>query len=664
MTSPSLGKSVLLNAQKNLLLLPVAQCVLPLVLLRAVFHLAGHEIALETETTYVLYLYSIVFINTGLEMYAVARLLFSADPDRERARIASPILLVKACLWLPALAGGIACCVRYADSPIYNLVTLTMFSLLSASLLLPAWLDEGSGRLAAGTRLLLLHLSFCAAAIVLTHLRAARWLLPPLAVAYALLTLWRLGKGLRKARPDQTHSWAALLSQFLKNGASSPVKYWIANQLSVSILLVAAYLLVKEDAWLFAGAINVFLLEQALFLFPIIAILLPFIQVAFSRSRRDGLERLQRILPYIIFLSLAAALSAFFLAEKIVTHYLGIHFAASTTIVSMMSPVLFFHLTNTLLGTQLLLIGDEKRICMRFLGFGFIVNFSLLLLFAKLWHGNGVAVAFAIAEVLQFAGYLLYLSQQQDPDAHSGFMRPGQIANNLLHTLSERASRYPHSLATRLAFRYGLLVEATRQIETEKRLIYLTFDDGPDPVGTPFVLEQLQLYDARATFFCLGSAVAQYPEIYARIRFEGHAVGNHTHSHLDSWKTPSDTYIADVNEAARLIDSPLFRPPYGHINRSRMQYLQCKGHPLQLVLWSVDSKDYDKGITPEQCFQNVASKAGPGSIILCHDILSSAGHIRVVLPRLLQHFTALGYRFEAIPIAAHQVAFHLPAKAS
>ncbi|TCJ18811.1 hypothetical protein EPD60_03355 [Flaviaesturariibacter flavus] len=650
MTTQPLGRPFFLHSRKKFLLLPLAQCILPLQLLRAIFLLAGPEAGKGTETAYVLVLYAILFVNTGLEMYAAGRLLLSFGTKAERAQIACPLLLAKACLWLLALAGYILCSVRYTGATSYEAITNSLFAIISASLLLPAWLPGSNGRLSIDRHVLLPHLAFCIVATLLTIIPGALQLLPLVAAVYALLVLWQLRQSLHKTGLRQASLWIAALRRFLHNGASFPIKYWIANQFSVAVLLLVAFLPMEEDAWVLAGAINVFLLEQALFLFPVIGFLLPFVQVAYIRSRRDGLERLQRLMPYVMLLSLGATIIALFLSDVIVTHYLGIRFAGATAIVSVLSPVLFFHLMNTLLGLQLFLNTKRKREYLRSFGFGFFLNMGLLILFKGFWHSNGAAFLLTLTEALLFGAYLIYLRLHQDPDLPSQFPHPGRIVNNLLHTLSEIAARAPKSTVAGLAFRYGPLVEATRRVDTTERVLYLTFDDGPDPLGTPFVLEQLRRYDARATFFCLGAAVARHPELYERVRAEGHAVGNHTYRHLDSWETPAKAYLADVSEAASLIDSPLFRPPYGHINRSRMRRMRHGGQPMQLVLWSVDSKDYDSGITPEQSFHNVVNAAGPGSIILCHDIDSSAPNLRVMLPRLLAHFTALGYRFEAIPV--------------
>ena len=140
--------------------------------------------------------------------------------------------------------------------------------------------------------------------------------------------------------------------------------------------------------------------------------------------------------------------------------------------------------------------------------------------------------------------------------------------------------------------------------QTEKT-IYLTFDDGPHPVITSFVLEELSKYNAKATFFCIGKNVAENPLVFKRILDEGHAVGNHTQAHLDGWKTPNARYLANIAEAKRYIDSDLFRPPYGRITRKQQKGLAQLDVPFKIILWTVLSGDFDVNITSEQCCKNV-----------------------------------------------------------
>ncbi len=146
--------------------------------------------------------------------------------------------------------------------------------------------------------------------------------------------------------------------------------------------------------------------------------------------------------------------------------------------------------------------------------------------------------------------------------------------------------------------------------------IYLTFDDGPHPLVTPQVLNILRQYNIKATFFCIGKHVEEYPEIFQRIISEGHTVGNHSYSHRSGWKIPVDEYVEDVNKASAYISSKLFRPPFGRITPFQFKVLKGK---YKIVMWDVLSKDYDTTIEDEEVIANVTDNVNSGSIIVMHD---------------------------------------------
>jgi peptidoglycan/xylan/chitin deacetylase (PgdA/CDA1 family) len=181
-----------------------------------------------------------------------------------------------------------------------------------------------------------------------------------------------------------------------------------------------------------------------------------------------------------------------------------------------------------------------------------------------------------------------------------------------------------------------------------EKVIYLSFDDGPHPVATPFVLDELKKYDARATFFCIGKNVQKYPQIYRRVLTEGHRVGNHTHDHLNGWKTGDRKYLENVRDAARLIDSDLFRPPYGKIGLFQSSLLRSAPLGYKIVMWEVLSGDFDRRMSPKRCGQNVILHARPGSIVVFHDSEKAFDSVQEALPTVLAHFSKLGYRFEGI----------------
>lgn len=184
------------------------------------------------------------------------------------------------------------------------------------------------------------------------------------------------------------------------------------------------------------------------------------------------------------------------------------------------------------------------------------------------------------------------------------------------------------------------------KIKTKEKAIYLTFDDGPTPEITPWVLSVLDAFDAKATFFCIGKNVVQHPEIFQTTQKAGHAVGNHTHNHLNGWKTASKSYFENTTEAAKHIDSMLFRPPYGKIKPKEIRLLKKAGYTL--VMWDVVSADFDQKLSPETCFQNLIRHTKPGSIVVFHDSQKAYENLKVILPRMLTYFTEEGYVFKSI----------------
>lgn len=186
------------------------------------------------------------------------------------------------------------------------------------------------------------------------------------------------------------------------------------------------------------------------------------------------------------------------------------------------------------------------------------------------------------------------------------------------------------------------------EMEESEKCLYLTFDDGPHPEATPFVLDLLKEYNAKATFFCIGKNVAQYPSIYSRIKNEGHRVGNHTMNHLNGWKTDDATYLENVIEAGKYIDSKLFRPPYGRITGFQAKSLK-EGGAFRIVMWTILSGDFDLKITGEQCWKNVKNKAKAGSIIVFHDSEKAMPRMMHAVKSTLKHFADAGFSFKSIP---------------
>lgn len=191
-----------------------------------------------------------------------------------------------------------------------------------------------------------------------------------------------------------------------------------------------------------------------------------------------------------------------------------------------------------------------------------------------------------------------------------------------------------------------LMPDLIWNLEDEGR-VYLTFDDGPTPGITEWILNELSKYDAKATFFCLGKNVEQYPDLYQRILDAGHRVGNHTYSHQKGWEMSLERYVEDVDFGNQFLHTDLFRPPYGRIKPSQARVLAERYH---LVMWDVLSRDYNPLISPRQCLKNVTKHVRGGSIVVFHDSLKSYRNMRYALPRTLQYLREQGLTCSSIDL--------------
>jgi peptidoglycan-N-acetylglucosamine deacetylase len=194
-------------------------------------------------------------------------------------------------------------------------------------------------------------------------------------------------------------------------------------------------------------------------------------------------------------------------------------------------------------------------------------------------------------------------------------------------------------------FIQNLFPNFTWKMPTEAKQLFLTFDDGPIPEVTPWVLEQLERFNAKATFFCVGDNVRKNPETYEQVRAAGHTVGNHTMNHLNGWSTDNMSYFRNIRHCAGQLKSALFRPPYGKVTPRQSQFLV---RHYNVVMWDVLSGDFDQTLSPEQVLKNVIQNAGPGSIVVFHDSLKAFDRLKYALPQVLEYFSQLGYVFSAI----------------
>ncbi len=180
------------------------------------------------------------------------------------------------------------------------------------------------------------------------------------------------------------------------------------------------------------------------------------------------------------------------------------------------------------------------------------------------------------------------------------------------------------------------------QKKTSSKVIYLTFDDGPVPEVTPQVLEILDIYGWKATFFCVGENVKKNPVIYNEIISRGHKTANHTFNHIKGFSFTTDKYLKNVQEASQFIDSKLFRPPHGQITPNQIGALK---RDFQIIMWDVITHDYNRKLTPEQVFDNVKNNLRKGSIVVFHDSIKAKNNVLAALPKAIEFWKSEGYEF-------------------
>ena len=186
------------------------------------------------------------------------------------------------------------------------------------------------------------------------------------------------------------------------------------------------------------------------------------------------------------------------------------------------------------------------------------------------------------------------------------------------------------------------LGKLTWRKDPSKKVIYLTFDDGPVPEVTPLVLDVLDKYEVKATFFCVGENAQKYPEVYADVLQRGHKTGNHTFNHIKGFSVDTDTYIENTEKAAEYIDSKLFRPPHGQISRKQRKGLAPK---FEIIMWDLITHDYDRKLSAETVFSNVKRYSRNGSIIVFHDSIKAKDNVLAVLPLAIEFLKNKGYSF-------------------
>lgn len=216
----------------------------------------------------------------------------------------------------------------------------------------------------------------------------------------------------------------------------------------------------------------------------------------------------------------------------------------------------------------------------------------------------------------------------------------------------------------------GIFPNYAWNMPDDKKVLYLTFDDGPTSEITPWTLEILKDFNAQATFFCIGNNIASNPSIVQDVLAHGHTIGNHTFDHARGWKTKTDAYIIEAQKTQKLIEDqlqiysqsdlsqskkidstkyrPLFRPPYGQIKLSQGKQLIALGY--HIIMWDIIAFDWKTNLSGEQCAYNVISKAVPGSIVVFHDSVKAFPRMKIALQKTLEHFSKQGYVFKSLPL--------------
>lgn len=184
------------------------------------------------------------------------------------------------------------------------------------------------------------------------------------------------------------------------------------------------------------------------------------------------------------------------------------------------------------------------------------------------------------------------------------------------------------------------------KIKTDEPILYLTIDDGPTAHYTDWILNVLDDFNCKATFFCIGKNVMQHPTKYEKIIAKGHKTGNHTYNHVKGWGTNDDIYLKEVKQCEKVIDSKLFRPPYGKIDFTQSKAIIKLGY--EIIMWDVLSGDFDENIEQEKCLSNITNNIENGSVIVLHDSEKAVANMKYVLPRFLEFALNEGFTFKTL----------------
>ncbi len=185
----------------------------------------------------------------------------------------------------------------------------------------------------------------------------------------------------------------------------------------------------------------------------------------------------------------------------------------------------------------------------------------------------------------------------------------------------------------------------TWKVNTQEKVVYFTFDDGPHPEITPWVLSELAKYNAKATFFMVGANIEKYPETFEKVIQSGNAIGNHTFNHLNGWKTKDENYFDNINKCKEFIESNLFRPPYGRIKSKQAKHIL---NEFKVIMWDRLSRDYDINLNIDESLRSMKKLPSNGSIFVFHDSEKAFKNLKILLPELLNFYSLNGYQFEKL----------------
>lgn len=645
MSTRGTGKRTLINFFSSSAL-QLGNYVLPMITLPIISRIIGPEKYGIINYAYAFVGYFVLFINAGFDLYGTRKIIAYNGNKTAINGLFSRILLAKTFLLCISSIAFAICIYSIPQLRADISVSLFTFLLCIGWVFNPSWFyngvqDSRKYAMFSFTSKLLFSI-----AVILVIQHQKDYIYQPLLMggAHVLISGVSLLYALRRYDIKLKLMPWERIKRTIKENKHLAVIWWLTNQSSSTNIIIAGFFLSSLSLGVFSSSLRIIIIIQTIIAMPMNIVLFPYIGEAFVSSHQDGMTRANKAFPYIFMIASGMFLATFLLAEPIILLFYGSQFHGAVSLLRISSAVLFFSTLNTAFGQQVLLNLKSEKVYLKFIISSFFLNICLLLSLSALFGVTGAAVAWALSEAIIFAGYFVYFNKHKINIPLKQYFTATYLLNNVSNLFKLNVMFYFVKKPWWLRFLYG---DCVWEIEGEEKVIYLTFDDGPHPQHTYFILDQLKKYNATATFFCIGKNVSENYTEYQSIIREGHVIGNHTNSHLDGWKTEIEIYSEDVRKASEIISSPLFRPPYGHISRREIKKL-AENLKLKTVMWTVMSGDFDQHTSGEKCYQNVIKNAGKGSIIVFHDNNSASRNLRYALPKVLEYFSNRGYQFRSI----------------